>query len=309
MARKRKSGKFLESKVSKKSKPNDASESTADNNEEEPTTSVDAYDLSDVSKSWNLKISSWNINGLRAWIKKKDPPTLDYIKKEDPDIFCVQETKCSEADFPKGFKLKDYHRYWANSEIKGYSGVGLFSKIEPIKVTYGIGVAEHDKQGRVITAEYEKFFLVTSYTPNSGEGLTRLDYRQTWDKDFREYLKKLDETKPVVLCGDLNVAHKEIDLANPKTNTKTAGFTEEERANFSLLLEQGYIDTFRHFYPTKKNEYSFWSYRRNARDKNVGWRLDYFVVSERFMANVCHSTIRSKIRGSDHAPIILLLSL
>lgn len=293
-------------KTSKKVKPD--KEKHDEQNNEEPTTSDDAFDLTEVgNRSWNLKISSWNVNGLKAWIKKKDARA--YVETEDPDIFCVQETKCAEDDLPKEAVFKGYHRYWARSEIKGYSGVGLYSKTEPINVTYGIGISEHDKEGRVITAEYEKFFLVTSYTPNSGQGLKRLDYRQTWDKDFREYLKKLDKSKPVILCGDLNVAHKEIDLTNPKTNTKNAGFTKEERDNFSLLLEQDYIDTYRHFYPDKTGEYSFWSTRANARARNVGWRLDYFVVSERFMPKVCHSLIRSKILGSDHAPVLLLLSL
>lgn len=306
MARKRKNDE-QNSKTTKKAKPNDAGETSTAQTNEESTMSTEDYNLSDVSKPWAVKISSWNINGLKAWLQKKQ--SIEYVKNEDPDIFCVQETKCNEADLPKEAGLKGYHRYWAKSETKGYSGVGLYSKIKPINVTYGIGVSEHDKEGRIITAEYEKFFLVTSYTPNSGQGLKRLDYRQTWDKDFREYLKKLDESKPVVLCGDLNVAHKEIDLANPKTNTKTAGFTKEERENFSLLLEQGYVDTFRHFFPEKKNEYSFWSYRQNSRSKNVGWRLDYFVVSERFLTNVCHSSIRNKILGSDHAPVLLLLSV
>ncbi|XP_028413456.1 exodeoxyribonuclease-like isoform X1 [Dendronephthya gigantea] len=277
------------------------------NSEEEPSTSKNPYKLPKVDKSWNMKISSWNVNGLKAWIQKSD--SLKYVRKEDPDIFCIQETKCDESSLPKEASFPGYFCYWANSETKGYSGVGLFSKKKPSKITYGIGVSEHDKEGRVITAEYEQFFLVTSYIPNSGQGLKRLDYRQTWDKAFRDYLKKLDNTKPVILCGDLNVAHKEIDLTNPKTNKKTAGFTKEERENFTVLLEQGYVDTYRHFYPDRKNQYSFWSYRGNAREKNVGWRLDYFVVSERFLPKVVHSFIRDDIMGSDHAPVVILLSI
>ncbi|XP_028413464.1 exodeoxyribonuclease-like isoform X2 [Dendronephthya gigantea] len=248
------------------------------NSEEEPSTSKNPYKLPKVDKSWNMKISSWNVNGLKAWIQKSD--SLKYVRKEDPDIFCIQETKCDESSLPKEASFPGYFCYWANSETKGYSGVGLFSKKKPSKITYGIG-----------------------------QGLKRLDYRQTWDKAFRDYLKKLDNTKPVILCGDLNVAHKEIDLTNPKTNKKTAGFTKEERENFTVLLEQGYVDTYRHFYPDRKNQYSFWSYRGNAREKNVGWRLDYFVVSERFLPKVVHSFIRDDIMGSDHAPVVILLSI
>ncbi|XP_020622304.1 DNA-(apurinic or apyrimidinic site) lyase-like, partial [Orbicella faveolata] len=231
-------------------------------------------------------------------------------KREDPDVFCIQETKCQEETLPKEVKFSGYHTYWAHAENKaGYSGVGLCSKTKPIKVTYGIGISEHDNEGRVITAEFDDFYLVTAYVPNSGRGLPRLGYRQGWDKDFTEYLKTLDKKKPVILCGDLNVAHKEIDLANPKTNTKTAGFTKEERQGFTELLEEGFVDSFRHFYPKKERQYSFWSYMGNARAKNVGWRLDYFVVSERLVPKMCDSLIRQRAKGSDHCPVVLLLAL
>ncbi|XP_046849696.1 exodeoxyribonuclease-like isoform X2 [Xenia sp. Carnegie-2017] len=257
-------------------------------------------------RSWNLKISSWNVNGLKAWIQKAD--SIKYVRKEEPDIFCLQETKCDASSLPKEASFPDYFCYWSTGDIKGYSGVGLLSKTKPKNVTYGIGVPEHDKEGRVITAEYEKFFLVTSYVPNSGQALKRLDYRKTWDEAFRSYLTKLKEEKHVVLCGDLNVAHNEIDLTNPKTNTKNAGFTKDERDNFTKLLDEDFVDTYRHFYPERTNQYSFWSYRGNARVKNVGWRLDYFVVSKDFLPNVAHSFIRDDVMGSDHAPVVLLLS-
>lgn len=265
------------------------------------------YACASTSKKWNFKISSWNVNGIRACLKHGS--TLAYMKNEDADVFCIQETKCPEKDIPKEIKLPGYHTYWAEGQTKGYSGVGLCSKVKPINVSYGIGISEHDNEGRVITAEFEDFYLVTAYIPNSGRGLTRLEYRQVWDKDFREYLKELDNKKPVILCGDLNVAHKEIDLANPKTNTKTAGFTKEERQDFTELLEQGFVDSFRHFYPNKTKQYSFWSYMRNARAKNVGWRLDYFVVSERLVPKLSDSLIRMRVKGSDHCPVVLLLAI
>lgn len=264
------------------------------------------FKCSATVKKWNFKISSWNVNGIRAWMKSGSG---SYVKQEAPDILCLQETKCQENDVPKEAKFLGYHSYWAQADKKGYSGVGIYSKAKPLNVSYGIGIAEHDSEGRVITAEYTDFFLVTSYVPNSGRGLVRLDYRQGWDKDFRKYLKDLDEKKPVILCGDLNVAHKEIDLANPKTNTKTAGFTKEERQGFTELLAEGFVDTYRHFYPNKEKQYSFWSYMRNARAKNVGWRLDYFVVSERLIDKVSDSLIRQRVKGSDHCPVVLLLAL
>ncbi|KAL9969744.1 hypothetical protein ACROYT_G021999 [Oculina patagonica] len=290
---------------SKKAKK-DSSESEDSNEAEEEEEEVD-FACAATNKKWNMKISSWNVNGIRAWMKSGS--SLAYVKREDPDVFCIQETKCQEDTLPKEVKFPGYHTYWAHAETKGYSGVGLCSKTKPKKVSYGIGISEHDNEGRVITAEFDDFYLVTAYVPNSGRGLPRLGYRQGWDKDFREYLKSLDKKKPVILCGDLNVAHKEIDLANPKTNTKTAGFTKEERQGFTELLAEGFIDSFRHFYPKKEKQYSFWSYMRNARGKNVGWRLDYFVVSERLVPKLCDSLIRQRVQGSDHCPVVLLLAL
>ncbi|CAH3177521.1 unnamed protein product, partial [Porites evermanni] len=204
-------------------------------------------------------------------------------------------------------KFPGYHTYWAEAQTKGYSGVGLCSKTKPLNVSYGIGIEEHDNEGRVITAEFKEFYLVASYVPNAVRSLSRLDYRQGWDKDFRDYLKNLDKNKPVILCGDLNVAHKEIE--NPKTNTKNTGFTREERHSFTELLEESFVHSFRHFYPDKPKQYSFWSYMRNARAKNVGWRLDYFVVSERRVPKLSDSLIRQRVKGSDHCPVVLLLAL
>uniref|UniRef100_A0A3B4E815 exodeoxyribonuclease III n=1 Tax=Pygocentrus nattereri TaxID=42514 RepID=A0A3B4E815_PYGNA len=227
----------------------------------------------------NMKITSWNVDGLRAWVKKKG---LDWVRQEAPDVLCLQETKCAEKALPAEItSMPEYpHKYWAGSEDKeGYSGVAMLCKTEPIKVTYGIGKEEHDKEGRVITAEFPSFFLVTSYVPNAGRGLVRLDYRKTWDVDFRAYLSDLDKRKPLVLCGDLNVAHQEIDLKNPKGNRKNAGFTPEEREGFSQLLADGFTDSFRELYPEQTNAYTFWTYMMNSRSKNVGWRLDYFVLS------------------------------
>lgn len=287
----------------KKSKKDDSEseDSNVDNADEEETD----FSCATSDKKWNFKISSWNVNGIRAWLKNG---SASYVKNEDPDIFCIQETKCQEKDVPKEVKFPGYHTYWAEAQTKGYSGVGLCSKTKPLNVSYGIGIAEHDNEGRVITAEFKEFYLVASYVPNAGRGLSRLDYRQGWDKDFRDYLKNLDKNKPVILCGDLNVAHKEIDLENPKTNTKNAGFTKEERQGFTELLEEGFIDSFRHFYPDKPKQYSFWSYMRNARAKNVGWRLDYFVVSERLVPKLSDSLIRQRVKGSDHCPVVLLLA-
>lgn len=292
-----------EPKSKKSKKDEDEPEDSSEDSEGEEETD---FSCAASDKKWNLKISSWNVNGIRAWMKNG---SVSYVKKEAPDIFCIQETKCQKDNIPKEAKFPGYHTYWAHAETKGYSGVGLCSKTKPLNVSYGIGIAKHDNEGRVITAEFEDFYLVTSYVPNSGRGLPRLGYRQGWDKDFRDYLKNLDKTKPVILCGDLNVAHKEIDLANPKSNTKTAGFTKEERQGFTELLEEGFVDSFRHFYPGKAKQYSFWSYMGNARSKNVGWRLDYFVVSERLVPKVSDSLIRQRVKGSDHCPIVLLLAL
>ncbi|XP_022081711.1 uncharacterized protein LOC110974410 isoform X2 [Acanthaster planci] len=256
----------------------------------------------------NLKIASWNIAGLQAWIKKDG---MSYIKKEDPDIFFVMETKVDSESVPSSAKVEGYHTYWLGATSKkGYSGTGLYTKKEPISVKYGIGVEKHDEEGRVITAEYDDFYFVGAYVPNSGRGLTRLEYRQEWDKDFTEYLAKLDETKPVIYCGDLNVAHEEIDLKNPKNNhNKTPGFTDEEREGFSALLNKGFVDSFRHLYPDREYAYSFWTYMGNCRAKNVGWRLDYFVISKRLVPKLCDTGMRTWIKGSDHCPIVLHMAM
>nr|XP_034991774.1 DNA-(apurinic or apyrimidinic site) endonuclease [Zootoca vivipara] len=260
-------------------------------------------------KKYTLKVTSWNVDGIRAWFKKKG---LEWVCEEKPDILCLQETKCAEKQLPAEIRdLADYpHKYWACSDDKeGYSGVALLSKAKPVDVTYGIGEEEHDKEGRVITAEFPSYFLVTAYVPNAGRGLVRLEYRQRWDVAFRSYLQGLAARKPLVLCGDLNVAHQEIDLKNPKGNKKNAGFTPEEREGFGKLLEAGFADTFRHLYPDTPYAYTFWTYMMNARAKNVGWRLDYFVVSKDLLENVCDSKIRSTALGSDHCPITLYLAV
>ncbi|XP_042578645.1 DNA-(apurinic or apyrimidinic site) endonuclease isoform X1 [Cyprinus carpio] len=257
----------------------------------------------------NMKITSWNVDGLRAWVKKNG---LDWVRKEDPDVLCLQETKCAEKALPSAITdMPEYpHKYWAGSEDKeGYSGVAMLCKTEPLNVTYGIGKEEHDKEGRVITAEFPSFFLVTAYVPNASRGLVRLDYRKTWDVDFRAYLSGLDQRKPLVLCGDLNVAHQEIDLKNPKGNRKNAGFTPEEREGFTKLLEAGFTDSFRELYPEQANAYTFWTYMMNARAKNVGWRLDYFLLSSALLPGLCDSKIRNTAMGSDHCPITLYLAV
>ena len=222
-----------------------------------------------------MKLISWNVNGLRACV---DKGFMDFFKEMDADIFCIQESKLQEGQI--ALDMPGYHQYWNYAEKKGYSGTALFTKTEPVSVTYGMGIEEHDKEGRVITAEFADFYVVTVYTPNSQRELTRLSYRLEWEAAFLAYLKKLEEKKPVIFCGDLNVAHKEIDLKNPKTNRHNAGFTDEERACFTTLLEAGFVDTFRHFYPDRENIYSWWSYMFKAREKNAGWRIDYFVTSE-----------------------------
>ncbi|XP_077169173.1 DNA repair nuclease/redox regulator APEX1 [Paroedura picta] len=259
-------------------------------------------------KKYTLKVTSWNVDGIRAWIKKKG---LEWVREEDPDVLCLQETKCAEKQLPADIReMPEYpHKYWACSDDKeGYSGVALLSKTKPIDVTYGIGEEEHDKEGRVISAEFPSHFLVTAYVPNAGRGLVRLEYRQRWDKAFRAYLQGLAARKPLILCGDLNVAHQEIDLKNPKGNKKNAGFTPEERAGFGELLEAGFTDSFRHLYPETPYAYTFWTYMMNARAKNVGWRLDYFLVSGGLLEGLCDSKIRSKALGSDHCPITLYLA-
>ncbi|KAM9705819.1 DNA repair nuclease APEX1 isoform 1-T1 [Menidia menidia] len=260
-------------------------------------------------RSANTKITSWNVDGLRAWVKKKG---LDWVREEAPDVLCLQETKCADKDLPADItSMPEYpHKYWAASQGKeGYSGVAMLCKTEPIKVTYGIGKEEHDKEGRVITAEFPAFYLVTAYVPNASRGLVRLDYRKSWDADFRAYLSELDVQKPLVLCGDLNVAHQEIDLKNPKGNKKNAGFTPEEREGMSQLLAAGFLDAFRQLYPEQANAYTFWTYMMNARAKNVGWRLDYFLLSSSLLPGLCDCKIRNQALGSDHCPITLHMAV
>lgn len=251
-----------------------------------------------------MRLISWNVNGIRAAIKKG---FMDFFDDVDADIFCLQETKLSDGQLD--LELEGYHQYWNYAEKKGYSGTAVFTKEEPIHVSYGIDMEEHDKEGRVITCEYEDFFLVTCYTPNSQRGLARLDYRMEWEEDFRKYLNMLDQVRPVVLCGDLNVAHKEIDLKNPAANRKNAGFSDEERSQFQNLLDAGYTDTFRHLYPDAADRYSWWSYITKARERNAGWRIDYFVVSDRLADSIVEADIRDDIFGSDHCPVYLELDL
>lgn len=248
------------------------------------------------------KMISWNVNGLRACVGKG---FLEFLKEQDADIFCVQETKLQEGQID--LDLPDYHQYWNYAEKKGYSGTAIFTKEEPLSVAYGIGIEEHDHEGRVITLEYADYYFITVYTPNSKDGLARLPYRMEWEADFLAYLKKLEEKKPVIFCGDLNVAHKEIDLKNPKSNHKNPGFTDEERGRFTALMEAGFIDTFRHFYPDLENVYSWWSYRFSARSKNIGWRIDYFVVSGALQSRLKDALIYQDVLGSDHCPVGLLL--
>ena len=247
-----------------------------------------------------MKLISWNVNGLGACMTKG---FMDAFESLNADIFCLQETKLSEGQL--ALEIPGYHQYWNYAEKKGYSGTAIFTKEEPLSAAYGIGIPEHDHEGRVITLEYEKFYFVTVYTPNSQDGLKRLDYRMEWEKAFLAYLKKLEEKKPVIFCGDLNVAHQEIDLKNPKTNRKNAGFTDEERARFSELLKEGFVDTFRYFYPEETGIYSWWSYRFHAREKNAGWRIDYFLVSEVLKDELKDAKIHTEIFGSDHCPVEL----
>lgn len=249
-----------------------------------------------------MKFISWNVNGLRACVQKG---FMDFFNEIDADIFCLQETKLQKGQID--LELPGYRQYWNCAEKKGYSGTAVFSKQEPLSVSYGIGISEHDKEGRVITLEFADFYFITVYTPNSQNELARLDYRMHWEADFLAYLKKLEETKPVIFCGDLNVAHQEIDLKNPKTNRRNAGFTDEERGCFSKLLESGFLDTYRYFYPDTENVYSWWSYRFKAREKNAGWRIDYFVVSKALESRLVSSAIHSEVFGSDHCPVELVL--
>lgn len=247
-----------------------------------------------------MKLISWNVNGLRACVQKG---FLDIFKELDADMFCIQESKLQEGQI--SLELEGYHQYWNYAIKKGYSGTAIFTRREPMSVAYGIGIEEHDQEGRVITLEFAEFYLVTVYTPNSQSELARLDYRMRWEDAFLSYLKGLEEKKPIVFCGDLNVAHKEIDLKNPKTNRKNAGFTDEERGKFSTLLGQGFIDTYRYFYPDQEGIYSWWSYRFSARAKNAGWRIDYFCVSESLKDRLDDAKILTDIMGSDHCPVEL----
>ena len=249
-----------------------------------------------------MKFISWNVNGLRACVQKG---FLDFFNSIDADFFCIQESKLQAGQID--LDLPGYHQYWNYAEKKGYSGTAIFAKNEPLSVSYGIGIEEHDKEGRVITLEYDNFYLVTCYTPNSQNELKRLPYRMQWEDDFREYLKTLDAKKPVVLCGDLNVAHNEIDLKNPKTNRKNAGFSDEERAKMTELLGSGFTDTFRYFYPDAEGIYSWWSYRFKAREKNAGWRIDYFCVSESLKDELESAKIHTEVFGSDHCPVELVI--
>ena len=247
-----------------------------------------------------MKLISWNVNGIRACIQKG---FIDIFNELDADIFCIQESKLSEGQLE--LDIPGYYQYWNYAKKKGYSGTAVFAKKEHVNVTYGLGIEEHDNEGRVITLEYEEFYLVTVYTPNSQTELKRLDYRMQWEDDFRTYLKKLEENKPVIVCGDLNVAHEEIDLKNPKTNRMNAGFTDKERNKMTALLNSGFIDTFRYFYPDRTGIYSWWSYRFSARQKNAGWRIDYFLVSELLKDKLVSADIHTDIYGSDHCPVEL----
>ena len=244
------------------------------------------------------KLISWNVNGLRACVQKG---FLEYFKEADADVFCIQETKLQEGQIQ--LDLDGYHQYWNYAEKKGYSGTAMFTREEPLAVTYGMGKEEHDREGRVITAEFPEYYIVTCYTPNSQQELTRLAYRMEWEDAFREYLKGLEQKKPVIFCGDLNVAHEEIDLKNPKTNRKNAGFTDEEREKFTELLDAGFVDTYRYFYPDREQAYSWWSYRFRAREKNAGWRIDYFCVSRCLADRLGSADIHMDIMGSDHCPV------
>lgn len=250
------------------------------------------------------KFISWNVNGLRAAVTKG---FLDYFREADADVFCIQESKLQEGQID--LDLPGYYDYWNYAIKKGYSGVAIFTKEKPISVTYGIGIEEHDTEGRVVTAEYEQYYLITVYTPNSQRELTRLSYRMTWEDAFLAYIKELEAKKPVIFCGDLNVAHKEIDLKNPKTNRKNAGFTDEEREKMTILLASGFTDSFRFKYPDAVDAYSWWSYMGGARAKNVGWRIDYFIVSDQLQSKIIDAKIHADVFGSDHCPVELMMDL
>jgi len=249
-----------------------------------------------------MRLVSWNVNGLRAIMKKG---FIESVKKINPDVLCLQETKMQEGQLDLDVDLEEYEKYFNSAQKKGYSGTAIFTKVKPVNVTYGMDKEEHDKEGRIITAEFDDFYLVNVYTPNSKTELERLEYRMIWEDEFRNYLKELERTKPVIVCGDLNVAHKEIDLKNPSSNRKSAGFTDEERNKFTELLDAGFIDTFRYFYPDKEGAYTWWSYLTKARERNAGWRIDYFLVSESLKDRLVDSKIHSDIYGSDHCPVEL----
>lgn len=251
-----------------------------------------------------MKLISWNVNGLRACVQKG---FLEFFKETDADMFCIQESKLQEGQIE--LELEGYHQYWNYAVKKGYSGTAVYTKREPLCVNYGIGIPEHDQEGRVITLEFEEFYLVTVYTPNSKSELLRLDYRMQWESDFLKYLKELETNKPVIFCGDLNVAHQEIDLKNPKSNHKNAGFTDEEREKFTEIVNAGFIDTYRYFYPDTEGVYSWWSYRFKAREKNAGWRIDYFCVSESIKDKLISAGIHTEVTGSDHCPVELQIDL
>ncbi len=268
--------------------------------EENPEQSGGRKSAIETEKLSMKKMISWNVNGLRACLGKG---FLEYLKESDADIFCIQESKLQEGQVE--LELPGYHQYWNYAEKKGYSGTAMFTKEEPVSVAYGLGIEEHDHEGRVITAEFPEYYVVTCYTPNSQDGLKRLDYRMQWEDAFRAYLKALETKKPVIFCGDLNVAHQEIDLKNSKTNRKNAGFSDEERAKFTELLEAGFVDTFRYFYPDQEGIYSWWSYRFSARAKNAGWRIDYFCVSESLKDRLVDAKIHTEVMGSDHCPVEL----
>lgn len=252
-----------------------------------------------------MKLIAWNVNGLRAVMRKMD--FLSYLKEEDADIICLQETKIQDGQVD--LQPEGYHVYWNYAVKKGYSGTAVFSKQEPLQVIYGIGVEEHDQEGRVITLEFENVFVMTVYTPNSRRGLERIDYRMQWEEALLSYILELDQKKPVILCGDLNVAHQEIDLKNPKANRNNAGFSDQERGAFTRFLEAGFVDSFRHVYPDLEGAYSWWSYRAGARDRNIGWRIDYFVVSESLKEQIEDASISADVMGSDHCPVELIINI
>ena len=257
-----------------------------------------------MKRRMKMKLITWNVNGLRACLGKG---FLEFCREQDPDMICIQETKMQEGQ--TDVALEGYEQYWNSAEKKGYSGTAVFTKQKPLSVNYDIDAEGHDKEGRVITLEFEDFYLVTEYTPNSQEKLARLDYRMEWEDAFRTYLLKLDEKKPVILCGDLNVAHQEIDLKNPASNRKNAGFSDEERAKMTELLEAGFVDAYRYLYPDVTGVYTWWSYRFNARANNAGWRIDYFIVSERLKGRIANVVIYDQVTGSDHCPVLLDMNL